>query len=388
MASINASFAPRVSNHSTGPDASVTTLSAATPADSVLRDLAVKEMSALCVDELGRRDQEWTHTVESVKKTLAALERTCDVALDKFESGSQPSAAVARVVEKLVAAAGAEAESAAQRTRAEAQVEIDRLEAFVDRTEADLAEERRTLKLVREELEQERIARQNAEAAQEKAQSVHHLVVSDLASQLQSAHAELKSERAEVAGLKQQLETERGERVKLVAALQTVQRAVLLADPAGAAPAPEPVPNPAAAAPTTSRSDASTTHKVDAAPDSRPLKLVPNSRTADVDSHPELLEYVKQLLGEMETIYWADLRSEGNAADVVDRLAANLRYARDLFTRRLAAYDVRESSLFEQQISLLMDVKPETSFARHLAIAAYEDSPAPKTGPQARAEAS
>ena len=97
---------------------------------------------------------------------------------------------------------------------------------------------------------------------------------------------------------------------------------------------------------------------------------------------------MQQLLAEMESIYWADLRTEGNAADVVDRLTANLRYAHDVFTRRLATSGVDDATLFERQMAILLDSKPETSFARHLAIAAYEYSLTQTTAAQPRAEAS
>ena len=194
----------------------------------------------------------------------------------------------------------------------------------------------------------------------------------------------LKLALEEVSGLKRQVEAERAERARLIDALRAVQRAAALTDPRPEAD-PTPVPQKEAEA---EQAPADTGNVADALSVNRLLKLVTNTRAADAESHPELLEYVKQLLAEMETIYWADLRSEANAADVVDRLTANLRYARDVFTRRLATYDGGEPALFEQQIAILLDSKPETSFARHLAIAAYEYSLSQSTRPQHRAEAS
>jgi hypothetical protein len=393
-----------------------------------VRELAMKEMSALFTDELARRDTEWSHTVESFKEALAALERTCGAAADRLaEPEAPPDAAVSRIADKLAAAAAAEAESAAQRTHAEAQVEIARLHGLVDRaqgeltaehdalkaarveitrltdladrTQGELTAERDTLKTAREELQQEQTARKNAEAGQEKAQAIHHLVVSDLASQLQAAQSELKAARAEVTGLKHQLEAEQAERTKLVAALQTVQRAVAFADSIQPATTAHAAPieigeaggartGEVGAAGAELASLAAATQAAVEEPDASHLRLVTNPPRADTGSHPELLDYVTQLLAEMEAIYWADLRSEGNAADVVDRLAANLRYARDMFARRRAAYDVGDATLFEEQIAMLMDRKPETSFARHLAIAAYEKAGAPTNGAPRREAAS
>jgi len=76
------------------------------------------------------------------------------------------------------------------------------------------------------------------------------------------------------------------------------------------------------------------------------------------------------------------------AADVVDRLTRDLRYAHTVFSRRLALHDVRETTLFEEQIAILLDTKPDSSFARHLAIAAYDYSLSQATSSERQAEAS
>jgi hypothetical protein len=62
-------------------------------------------------------------------------------------------------------------------------------------------------------------------------------------------------------------------------------------------------------------------------------------------------------------------------AEVVDRLAANLRYARDMFVQQGLAEGLEAESaslLFEQRLSAKVDELGSTTLGRHLAIAAYE----------------
>jgi hypothetical protein len=66
----------------------------------------------------------------------------------------------------------------------------------------------------------------------------------------------------------------------------------------------------------------------------------------------------------------------------VARLTANLRYALAAVVQYCGSSMTGASALFERQLMTLMDAKADTSFARHLGIAAYEyaippDSPSP-----------
>ena len=60
------------------------------------------------------------------------------------------------------------------------------------------------------------------------------------------------------------------------------------------------------------------------------------------------------------------------SADVVGRLAANLRYARDRFMQRANTEGADGATLFGQQLSVKLDEVNGTGLERHLAIAAYE----------------
>ncbi len=105
-------------------------------------------------------------------------------------------------------------------------------------------------------------------------------------------------------------------------------------------------------------------------------------------SNTELDAYVKQLLDQIESIYWADLGASMGPADIVGRLTENLRHAHDAFSRRLTSGNTAETLVFEQHLTTLLDSKSETSFGRHLAIAAYNYS-RPETKPaRARVDAS
>ena len=60
------------------------------------------------------------------------------------------------------------------------------------------------------------------------------------------------------------------------------------------------------------------------------------------------------------------------SVEVVDRLSANLRYARDVFVQRAASRGVIGATLFEQELCAKLDEVGETALGRHLSIAAYE----------------
>jgi hypothetical protein len=114
---------------------------------------------------------------------------------------------------------------------------------------------------------------------------------------------------------------------------------------------------------------------------SRSLKLVRAASAPAGAEQEELIEYVKQLFDQIEAIYRSDLGSATDTSDVVDRLTANLRYAHDVFARRVSSADGGDLALFEQQLAILLDARSETSFGRHLAIAAFNYAPSETTPP-------
>jgi hypothetical protein len=242
------------------------------------------------------------------------------------------------LAEKLAEASSADISAAAEQTRSEGQVEIDRLQALVTRLQAELA-------------------------------------------------------------------TQKATSAKLSAALQTVQRAISFTDPDDPAPGPggppgtrdhahDEGPSGSALGDRPERADiawnrASTDATSTAsgpAPVNRSLKLVGSTYASAAGSPSDLVEYVTQMLDEIERIYWADSGSDLTPAELLDRLTANLSYARDAFTRRSGSAP-GNNSLLEQHVTTLLETKAETSFGRHLGFAAY-DLFHPKKSAQLRSEAS
>jgi hypothetical protein len=256
-----------------------------------LRDLAATEMSTLLAGELERRDSEWR-------------------------------LAVAALAEKLAEASTADISAAAEQTRLEGQVEIDRLQALVTCLQAELA-------------------------------------------------------------------TQKATSARLSAALQTVQRAISFTDPDDPAPGPGGPPgtlhhsaddHPASdlgdrperadVAWNRTSNDATSTAS-GPAPVNRSLKLVGSTYAPVAGSPADLVEYVTQMLDEIERIYWADSGSDLTPAELLDRLTANLRYAGDAFSRRSGSAP-GSAALLEQHVTTLLETKAETSFGRHLGFAAYD----------------
>jgi hypothetical protein len=202
-------------------------------------------------------------------------------------------------------------------------------------------------------------------------------------SKLQAAQVELDATRAELVGVKQQLEAEVSERAKLISALRTVQQTCAIVEsPTQQDTAPSTQDQPRA----TSRDDHARANDVtaDAAHtggDRRPasttaaadrhLKLVASSETVTVAGSPRLLEYFKELFEQIDAMYQVDQQTR-TSVDVVGRLAANLRYARERFVQRANTEGVDGATLFEQLLSVKLDEVSVTGLERHLAIAAYE----------------
>ena len=89
-------------------------------------------------------DSQWRRTLAAIKESL--VERTCEAAIEACEAG------VAGVIDTLVKSATAEANAAAERTRAQAkiekaelQAEITQCQSVIDRLQTDLSLARQQL---------------------------------------------------------------------------------------------------------------------------------------------------------------------------------------------------------------------------------------------------
>jgi hypothetical protein len=272
-------------------------------------------------------------------RDLAATEMSTLLAGELDRRDSEWEAAVTILADKLAVASTAETAAAAEQTRQELQPEIDRLQALVARLQAELAAQKAT----------------NA---------------------------------------------------KLGAALQTVQRAISFTDPDDPTSGPGLPPGThhgdnddstgsdlgdrperSEAAWNRTATEATATASTPA-PVNRSLKLVGTTHASPAGSPSDLVEYVTQMLDEIERIYWSDSGSDLTPAELLDRLTANLNYARDAFLRR-AGSTPAGISLLEQHVTTLLETKAETSFGRHLGFAAYDlFHPKNSQNPQLRSEAS
>jgi hypothetical protein len=110
---------------------------------------------------------------------------------------------------------------------------------------------------------------------------------------------------------------------------------------------------------------------------------------ADAKVNTVLSEYAAHVLGEVESLYKADVRSGLQPAELVHRLAENLRQAQGVFTHRRASSGVDDSRLFDQALTSLLDARGDSTFGRHLAIASHEIAHKPSaTSAQISAQAS
>ena len=253
----------------------------------------------------------------------------------------EPAAAsgdrVSDLIQKLVAAATAEVESAAQRTRAQAQIEITELQ--------------RTIARLRDDVQTER-------------------------DRLEAASTELILARAAASQLKEELEGERVEKARFAATLETVRLVISGIDPE--------VHGPDLTPPSTSHA-AEGDDELDSEFDADlglaefqsgdPVVATPQSLHADdmpdrgAASQAGAAGHLAQLLTQIEEIYRSDLKSSEGTSEVVTRLAANLAYARDAYARRLDSADGDDVTPFDRQVAALRDARSDTPFGRHLAMA-------------------
>ena len=296
---------------------------------------------------------------------------------------------LAGVVDRLLGVAAATTDAAVESARAAA-------ESALDAVVADLAEKTRQndtltesflqVEIQAEELrsrlqaecerrsavegkfEQEQSARERAEAATAEAEDVRQQVVAAYESRLRALHEELDGLRGELSGLRGRLANEASERARLVAALKTVQQACASAESgAGVDAVPQAAP---AEADTTDENHDEPDTAAAAPASNRSLKLVTPTQPP-VDDSPELREYIKELFDRIDSMYWLDHKAHASA-DLVARLSANLRYAREALLRRTDSDGGAAAALFERELTVRLDLNGSTSLGRHLGIAAYE----------------
>jgi hypothetical protein len=251
---------------------------------------------------------------------------------------AHPSDRVSDLIQKLVAAATAEVESAAQRSRVEAQGEIAQLQRTLDRLRDELQAERDWLKV---------------------------------------ASTELTLARETASQLREELEAERAAKARFAATLETVRLLVTGVDPEPHGPDPGQRPAVHAAEHHDDLSGSETLadpafaefQAVDlklAARQPLPSAAAPPSGAA---SPPDSTGHLAQLLAQVEEIYRSDLKSAEGTSEVVARLAANLEYARGALARRLGSADGDDAALFDRHLSALINSRSGTPFGRHLAMA-------------------
>jgi hypothetical protein len=326
-----------------------------------LRSVAVAEMSTLFGLELDRYRDAWRHTFDSVKGTLAELERACDAAVGK--NPVQATSALSSIIERLVAAATTATEAAAQRARAESRAEVlnvqqtlSQVEGELQRTREELQRQREELSAVVDSLAKEQTASARAEAALQEAQNLQRQTVSSYESQVQALRSELW-------GIQQQVESERAVRAKLVTA---IRQAVEIEGPGAKATVAT-----AAQAEFKPESDRK---QVVTSPEA--AKPAPDEESIPYDSKtppdPALVTYVQHLLDTAEAMYNADASAKRGTPDLLDRLTDHLRSARVLFLQRTGVpTDRRESTLFDQLLTHRLNTTADTAFGRHLGIAAH-----------------
>ena len=354
-----------------------------------LREAAATDVAALLNAESERCRDTARQTLGSLKHALADLEQSCDEAIAGNRGETRDS--IAGFVERLMAAAGEASEAAAQRADMDAQAEIEQVQAALREMRAELAKEREQLQALNASFEMERSRRvqaeialngaresllsltdklqlaetasAQAEAALKDAEHARQELMLTHESQLEALRAEAARHRAEVSRLQQHIDAEKAERARLVAA---IQRAVDPGEP------PPPVPHAKAhSSPGASPSGAVATSMPAPTQGSVEAAAQPESATAESE-HPELVAYIEHLLTTLDAMYAADVSARKTSADLVNRLTQNLRSARTVYRNYVGASEGTELTLFDRQLTRVLANPDDTSFARHLGIAAYE----------------
>ena len=296
------------------------------------------------------------------------------------------------IIGRLVTETLVEANAAVERARAANQFELAAVKAALEeqtrRNEAlssslgqsdfEIAELRSKLQVERENTKaateaHERAQRAHAEMAYE--HSIREQLVAAYESRLRDVHVELDTMRASYTDLKQQREAESAEHARLITALKTVQQTCAVAESQASCHE-----NRLSDRPDNSATHHETAVAIQTGADETPLrtlsvaprslKLAARNEPPPVAASPQLTEYLKGLFEQISTMYWVDVQAHASA-DVLDRLCANVRYARDAFVQRARVEGANGADLFDGELSAKLDEFGTTSLGRHLSIAAY-----------------
>jgi hypothetical protein len=340
----------------------------AAPAGAAARLAAVDRSANRPVRSAG-----WNGAIGAMKEALGHLELVCSAII--AESAAAADEAARRVMD-----AKSETEAAAQRARLDAQMEITELRSTVDRLKIDLQMQRERFQNSTARLDTGDVA----DAANAGAKSQPSELVASYRSQVLALRCELEASWTECSQLARQLEVEKANRARLIAAVQAMQHArppeparsggcaasalpayLEIDDPASEHV--EPAVEAAAVAPAEEAVQPAGTPAADM------------SATAASDAQTGIdawcfdpAEYARQLLDDIEAVYAADVASGLMPGELVERLAGNLTYGADVFARRLGFVSMPAGSEFEEQLATTLVTKGATPFGRHLAVAAYE----------------
>jgi hypothetical protein len=336
--------------------------------------------SVVINDDLREWHGQWQRTLETVKATLADLERTCESAMDAREAD------VTGLIDTLVESASAEAAAAAEETRAQAQSEIAQLRSVmtelqtrVDALQGELDAERESVKSIKTQLEIDVAERVRAETERDEARRECERQSAAAALQVASLRSDSEALSAELTTVRQQLDAAIAERSKLATTFQVIQQALAQGPPANMAALSE-----GAGAALSSLADrppqgARAENRVTAVA-SLASNPPADARSILAERHPDVVEDIARVLEQVEDIYQLDLKSGRSGTELVDALSGSLRYARDLIVARWHRDDCEAETLFAYQMAVALDLKAGTSFGRHLSIAAY-DLPKPAESP-------
>ncbi|HJZ74044.1 MAG TPA: hypothetical protein VKE51_20030 [Vicinamibacterales bacterium] len=304
------------------------------------------------------------------------------------------------IVDQLTAAV-ADTEADVEKARAEATAEIAQLRRTTSEVEALLAAERETTASLRDQLAAAEQQRLSAESARDEAVHKQQDITDDYESRLREACQERDAERANVAArdqtiaqleaasvsdrerhdaavaqLRQQLEQLTSEALRWSSVVQAVER-VLAAQPADEGDRSGSAINvtPPLEPPTPVDEDDEPLHLNDLVPASSPPPVA-DAAAASAALPDPIDTYVRQLLGTAEQMYEMDRDAGRPAVEIVDRLVAHLRYARDLVVRRVVG-TADGNAVFRRVLSALLNERSEQEFGRNLASAVsdlYGDS--------------
>ena len=188
--------------------------------------------------------------------------------------------------------------------------------------------------------------------------------------------ADLVTERNKLQCMRQQLATEMAARIRTEAERDEARRECLRlqsvaerlraeSDAQKAELAPAPPQRDAAMAEQSKLSDIAPSLASFASP------TIADTQIAVGEGQLEVVDDIKRALEQVKAIYDLDVNSDRSSAELVDALTTRLRQARDLTVARSSLNQRDVTTLFEQQIDVMLDLTAGTSFGRHLSISAY-----------------